>query len=203
MKKIVLSLLVLVGSSNLFAQAVSTGNFILDAYYGAPNLGKAFYQSIEDASSTENFSATGIGPAGLRGEYMIGETFGLGFDVIYNSNNIKYTQIDSLNPSNTYNYERTMNRLRVQLRFNFHFDVTNPNLDTYFGIAAGTNSRFRRLYIDGIESVEDNFLGSGVLVPVSLRLCGGMRYYFNQYIGMNAEIGLGGPLVSAGLSVRF
>ena len=129
MKKSLLSLLVLVSASNLFSQAVSTGNFIFDAYYGAPNLGKSFFNSIEDASTTSNLTATGIGPAGLRGEYMIGETFGLGFDVIYNSNNIKYTQIDSLNPLNTYNYERTMNRLRVQLRFNFQFDVTNPNLD--------------------------------------------------------------------------
>ncbi|MBP5982083.1 MAG: outer membrane beta-barrel protein [Fluviicola sp.] len=203
MKKIVLSLMLLVSASNLFSQAVSTGNFIFDAYYGAPNLGKSFFNSIEDEEETQNFTATGIGPAGLRGEYMIGETFGLGFDVIYNSNNIKYTQIDSLNPSNTYNYERTMNRLRVQLRFNFHFNMTNPNLDTYFGIAAGSNSRFRKFYIDGVETKDDNFLGSGVLIPVSLRVCGGMRYYFNQNIGLNAEIGLGGPLISAGLSVKF
>lgn len=203
MKKIVLSLLLLVSASNLFSQAVSTGNFIFDAYYGAPNLGKSFFNSIEDASTTSNFTATGIGPAGLRGEYMIGETFGLGFDVIYNSNNIKYTQIDSLNPLNTYNYERTMNRLRVQLRFNFHFDVTNPNLDAYFGVAAGTNTRFRKVYIDEVESTTDTFSGSGVLLPFSLRVCSGMRYYFNQNFGLNAEIGLGGPLVSAGLSVKF
>lgn len=203
MKKIVLSLLLLVSASNLFSQAVSTGNLIFEPYYGAPNLGKSFFNSIEDASTTSNFTATGIGPAGLRGEYMIGETFGLGFDVIYNSNNIKYTQIDSLNPLNTYNYERTMNRLRVQMRFNFHFDVTNPNLDAYFGLAAGTNTRFRKVYIDGVESTTDTFGGSGVLLPFSLRVCSGMRYYFNQNFGLNAEIGLGGPLVSAGLSVKF
>lgn len=203
MKKIVLSFVLLVSASNVFSQAASTGNFIFDAYYGAPNLGKSFFNSIEDASTTSNFTATGIGPAGLRGEYMIGETFGLGFDVIYNSNNIKYTQIDSLNPLNTYNYERTMNRLRVQMRFNFHFDVTNPNLDAYFGLAAGTNTRFRKVYIDGVESTTDTFGGSGVLLPFSLRVCSGMRYYFNQNFGLNAEIGLGGPLVSAGLSVKF
>jgi hypothetical protein len=203
MKKIAFTLLLLVSASNLFSQAVSTGNFIFDAYYGAPNLGKSFFNSIEDASTTSNFTATGIGPAGLRGEYMIGETFGLGFDVIYNSNNIKYTQIDSLNPMNTYNYERTMNRLRVQMRFNFHFDVTNPNLDAYFGVAAGTNTRFRKVYIDGVESTTDTFGGSGVLLPFSLRVCSGMRYYFNQNFGLNAEIGLGGPLISGGLSVKF
>lgn len=203
MKKIVLSLLMLVGSSSLFSQAVSTGNFIFDAYYGAPNFGKNFYQSIEDAAATQNFTASGIGPAGLRGEYMIGETFGLGFDVIYNSNNIKYNQVDSLNTTILNTYERTMNRLRVQFRFNFHFDVANPNLDTYFGVAAGTNTRFRKYYVNGVESTNDSFTGSGTLIPFSMRVCTGMRYYFNQNIGLNAEIGLGGPLVSAGLSFKF
>lgn len=203
MKKIVLSLLVLVGSSNLFSQAVSTGNFILEPYYGAPNLGKSFYQTIEDAAGTQNFSASGIGPAGLRGEYMIGETFGLGIDVIYNSNNIKYNEVDSFNTSIINSYERTMNRLRVQMRFNFHFDVTNPNLDAYFGLAAGSNTRFRKYYVNGVETTNDSFIGSGTLVPFSLRVCTGMRYYFNQNFGLNAEIGLGGPLISAGLSLKL
>jgi hypothetical protein len=202
MKKIVLSLLLLVSASNLFSQAVSTGNFILEPYYGGPNFGKNIYQSIEDAVGTKKFTATGIGPAGLRGEYMIGETFGLGFDVIYNSNNYTYFQVDSINTSVVNSYERTMNRLRVQMRFNFHFDVTNPNLDAYFGIAAGTNTRYKKYYVNGIESTNDNF-SLKTLVPFSLRVCSGMRYYFNQNFGLNAEIGLGGPLVSAGLSVKF
>jgi hypothetical protein len=203
MKKIVLSLVLLVSASNVFSQAVSTGNFIFDAYYGAPNFGKSFFQTIEDAAGTQNFSASGIGPAGLRGEYMIGETFGLGFDVIYNSNNIKYNEVDSFNTNIINSYERTMNRLRVQMRFNFHFNVTNPNLDAYFGVAAGTNTRFRKYYVNGVESSNDTFTGSGTLIPFSLRVCTGMRYYFNQNFGLNAEIGLGGPLVSAGLSVKF
>jgi hypothetical protein len=203
MKKIVLSLVLLVSASNLFSQAVSTGNFIFDAYYGAPNFGKSFFQTIEDAAGTQNFSATGIGPAGLRGEYMIGETFGLGFDVIYNSNNIKYNEVDSFNTNIINSYERTMNRLRVQMRFNFHFNLTNPNLDAYFGVAAGTNTRFRKYYVNGVESSNDTFTGSGTLIPFSLRVCTGMRYYFNQNFGLNAEIGLGGPLISGGLSVKF
>jgi hypothetical protein len=203
MKKIAFTLLLLVSSSNVFSQAVSTGNFIFDAYYGAPNFGKSFFQTIEDAAGTQNFTATGIGPLGLRGEYMIGETFGLGFDVIYNSNNIKYNQIDSFNTTVINDYERTMNRLRVQMRFNFHFNVTNPNLDAYFGVAAGTNTRFRKYYVNGIESTNDSFTGSGTLIPFSMRVCTGMRYYFNQNFGLNAEIGLGGPLISGGLSVKF
>jgi hypothetical protein len=195
---------------NVNAQANSQGNFIVDAYYGAPNIGKKFYSSIEDASGTSSFKATGIGPMGIRAEYMVADRVGVGVDVIYNSNNVTYTAIDSTYNGNTdtwtasnHDYKRTMNRVRVQARFNYHFDVSNPDLDAYFGVGAGTNSRYRKFYDNGTEVLSDDFKGSGTLIPVSFRLCTGLRYYFTENIGVNAEIGLGGPLVSAGLSVRF
>lgn len=193
------------------AQANEQGNIILDPYYGFPNLGKSFWNSIEKADGTNNFKATGVGPMGLRGEYMVSDRIGVGFDFIYNSNNISYTEIDSVYNSGTdsyttqeTDYKRTMNRVRVQARFNYHFDVSNPDLDAYFGVGAGTNNRFRKFYREGVEET-DEFEGSGnlTLIPVSFRLCTGLRYYFTDNIGMNAEIGLGGPLISAGLSVRF
>lgn len=192
------------------AQALEQGNIILDGYYGAPNLGKSFWKSIETAAGTTNFKATGIGPLGLRGEYLVSDRIGVGFDVIYNSNNISYTTVDSVYNSGTnaydkrtYNYERTMNRVRIQARFNYHFDVSNPNLDAYFGVGAGSNSRFRKFYENGVE-IADDFSGSGLgVIPVSFRLCTGLRYYFTENIGINGEIGLGGPMISAGLSVKF
>jgi hypothetical protein len=41
------------------------------------------------------------------------------------------------------------------------------------------------------------------LLPFSMRLCTGIRYYFSDNIGANMELGLGGPLVSLGLSLKF
>lgn len=211
MKKVrlILTGILALAAVNANAQANSQGNFIVDAYYGAPNLGKSFYKSIEDANGTKNFKATGVGPMGIRAEYMVGDRIGVGFDVIYNSNNVTYTAVDSTYNGNTdtwtatnYEYKRTMNRLRIQARFNYHFDVSNPNLDAYLGVGAGSNSRFRKYYENGNE-VLDTFEGSGALIPVSFRICTGMRYYFTENVGVNAEIGLGGPLVSAGLSLRF
>jgi hypothetical protein len=200
-----------VAGNLVFSQANSQGNFIIDPYYGAPNLGKSFWSSIEDANGTSSFKATGVGPMGLRGEYMVSDRIGVGFDFIYNSNNISYTDTDTLYDSGTdtyytqdVEYKRTMNRVRVQARFNYHFDVSNPDLDAYFGVGAGTNNRFRKFYREGVEETDD-FEGSGnlTLIPVSFRLCTGLRYYFTENIGLNAEIGLGGPLVSAGVSIRF
>lgn len=208
---IIAAIAVVATGTTSFAQANSTGNIIVDPYYGFPNLGKSFYQSIERADDTQNFKAKGLGPMGLRAEYMVADRIGVGVDFIYNSNTISYTATDSVynNSTSTWSterkeYERVMNRIRVQARFNFHFNVSNPDLDAYFGVGAGTNNRYRKYYEEGKE-VTDDFKGSGnlTLLPVSFRVCTGMRYYFSENIGVNAEIGLGGPLVSAGMSFRF
>lgn len=216
MKKILFIGALLAGSLTISAganaQALSQGSVVVDAYYGFPNLGKSFYKNLEDASNVEGYKATGVGPLGIRGEYMISDRIGLGVDLIYNSNRITYVQIDSTYNGNTDTYtvtrnesERLMQRLRVQARINFHFEVNNPDLDAYFGIGAGTNNRFRKYWENGVE-VEDTYTSGAsnlTLVPVSFRLCTGLRYYFTENIGVNMEIGLGGPLISGGLSMKF
>lgn len=199
-------------SSMANAQALSQGNIVVDAYYGFPNLGKSFYKSLEDASNIEGYKAKGLGPMGVRAEYMVSDRIGLGIDLIYNSNRITYTQIDSTYDGNTDTYqvtrnesERLMQRLRVQARINFHFEIDNPDLDAYFGVGAGTNNRFRKYWENGVE-VNDTYTSGAsnlTLVPVSFRLCTGLRYYFTENVGVNMEIGLGGPLVSGGVSLKF
>ena len=42
-----------------------------------------------------------------------------------------------------------------------------------------------------------------LLIPVSARIALGMRYYFNNNIGINSELGIGGPMLSVGVSVRL
>jgi hypothetical protein len=201
-------------TSSLFGQANTQGSIIVDPYYGFPNFGKSFYSSLESTSS--NFKATGIGPCGLRAEYMISDKIGTGFDFIYNSNKTTYSSVDTTlvynsgtatytNVYTTNSYERTMQRIRVQARINFHFDISNPNLDAYFGVGVGTNNRYRKYYQNGTQITDDATTTAGklTLMPVSMRICTGLRYYFAPNIGVNLELGLGGPMISAGASVRF
>lgn len=163
--------------------------------------------AIEEAADADNFDTGGIGPAGLRMEYMLGDQIGLGLDVIYNSNRASYVETDTIYNSNgsqieTNSYEQTMQRLRIHVRFNYHFDISNPNLDGYFGVGAGTNNRFRTAYENGVE-LEETGLDDLTLIPFSARICVGTRYYFTDNFGLNCELGLGGPVISAGLSVKF
>ncbi len=188
------------------AQANEQGNVIIDPYYGFPNLGKSLAdQASEGLTGTK---VTGYGPAGIRIEYMLGDQFGLGVDAIFNGFGVEGTATDTTgidgmgNPITTTRSARaTMNRYRIQARFNYHFDVSSPDLDVYMGIGAGTNLRVYKYYEDDVE--QDDQTLSGSLIPFSMRFAAGMRYYFTDNIGLNAEIGLGGPIASAGLSFRF
>lgn len=195
------------------AQANYTGNIIIDPYYGFPNFGKSFADNFETETSS-NLKVKGLGPLGLRGEYMVADKMGIGFDFIYNSYELRYNDVrtDSIYDGNTNSWttqttntdnEYKMQRVRLHLRINYHFELSNPSLDAYLGIGAGTNNRYRKAYENGVEVNDDTDLGNFTLLRYSFRICTGFRYYFSQNIGINTEIGLGGPLVSAGLSVRF
>jgi hypothetical protein len=215
MKKIIYATLFLaLGiSSNIKAQA-TMGSFIIDPYYGFPNFGSNFAKAFE-GSGNSGLEVKSLGPIGIRGEYVIADRFGLGLDVIYNDYDLRYTatQTDSLYDGTTGTWSATttsssnryvMQRLRVQARMNYHFETNNPNFDAYFGVGAGTNNRFRKAYVDGTEvTASDGGLSNITLIPFSIRVCTGFRYYFAENIGVNMELGLGGPLVSAGLSMRF
>lgn len=204
MKKKILMIVASVGlllAANPAAAQVEEGNVIIDPYYGYPNFGKTLVSSAisEDA---ENTKATGIGPLGLRVEYMLADNLGLGIDFIYNSSGIEgdVTRTDSLGNSAVYTDKASMQRIRVMLRFNYHFVQTDA-LDAYIGGGAGYNTRIWK-YTSTDPSYEEPSV-SGSLLPVAFRAALGARYFFTDNIGLNAEIGLGGPVLSGGISIKF
>jgi opacity protein-like surface antigen len=100
----------------------------------------------------------------------------------------------------TYDVKANLSRVRLQARFNYHF-IENDNVDAYFGVGAGTNFRKYTLTTDYPNYDDDS--ETGTLLPFSLRLAVGTRYYFTENIGINAEIGIGGPVLSGGISIKF
>lgn len=213
---ILLIITFIVGVSSIsISQALRQGNIIIDPYYGFPNFEKSFITGIQ-VDYEEGYSTKGLGPWGLRMEYLVGDQFGLTLDGIHNSAGVEYRGTpnyindengNSIPNNEEYRYKIMLHRLRVQVGLNYHFDFSEPQLDGYFGVAAGTNNRsFRITTTEPNSDIEnesfDDILGFFRL-PVSMRLRFGGRYYFSENIGMNMEFGLGGPVLSAGLSVRL
>lgn len=196
-----IGLMATVGFNNTVSAQVEQGNFILDAYYGYPNFGKKLADGVNTASS--EITVGGIGPAGMRLEYMLADNFGLGIDFIYNSTNLSFTA-DSLNLDGsvyrTYDVKSSMQRIRVMLRANYHFVQTDA-MDAYVGFGAGTNNRIWGIKTD-FPNYDDESIYATAL-PVSARIALGTRFYFTQNIGLNVELGVGGPLISGGLSIKI
>ncbi|MBL4577297.1 MAG: outer membrane beta-barrel protein [Flavobacteriales bacterium] len=180
------------------AQAVERGTVIIDPYYGFPLSGKAILDLI---FSPIDVSISGVGPTGGRVEYMLADRFGIGVDYIYKQIQGEWSGVDSLS-GNTYNYTGTVTRTRIHLRFNFHLLTSTEELDLYVGIGSGTNNR--KITLASKDDPRTKLTWNNVtLLPFSARAAFGMRYYFTNNIGINAEIGIGGPLVLVGASIKF
>ena len=127
-----ISLIATMGYNRTAVAQVEQGNFMIDAYYGYPNLGKSFVDLFVSDNGISGTTLSAVGPCGVRAEYMLADNFGLGVDFIYNSAALSGT-VDSLNADNTvfrtYDAKIYFRRYRVQLRANYHF-VQTDQLDS-------------------------------------------------------------------------
>ena len=205
--KIISLIVVLTLSLAVKSQALYPGNLMLDIYGGFPNFGKMLISS--NLKNSQSISLNGLAPSGVRGEYLLDDNVGFGFDFMYNYVDFKYKMIDTswIDDKMVFHMDdinSIMKRVRIQFRFNYHFENNNPRLDTYFGVGAGYNNRIFNSKKNGLDNTAE-FKSRIQLIPfpVSARVCFGARYYFSQYIGLVGEVGLGGPLLSIGLALKY
>lgn len=206
----------LFSKQKLFSQVHFEGNKIITPYLGFPNFGFLTIPNSELNGANSNYKS--IGPLGIRAEYMVASNIGLGFDFIYNSYKLDYTReltayygnLDAWITKKT-SVHKEMKRFRLQFRFNYHYETSNPNLDWYAGFGIGSNSRIYKNFENGIEIPQNSINESDTTlsttstktVPISARICGGLNYYFTSKFAFGIEIGLGGPLISTSISYKL
>ena len=83
----------------------------------------------------------------------------------------------------TYNYNVKTERTRIHLRFNYHF-TKDENFDGYLGIGAGNKSK--KIVLQVMIHVTD-VLDDTELLPFSMRVCLGGRYFFSENYGLVGE----------------
>jgi len=203
--KLILVITLLSFSTNLSAQLFEEGNVVITPYYGAPNFGKIFGRLVEKEVDVFKIDK-GAGPYGIRGEFFITEKFSAGFDFIYNevsgNGTFDSTRIDGLNNviDTTYTINARSRRFRFLLKANYHI-YTTDNFDFYAGAGIGAN--FRKIEIEtNIPKFNDKNI-RGAILPISGRVALGTTYYPLDFLGLNLEFGIGGPLVSGGLSIKI
>lgn len=128
-------------------------------------------------------------------DYGISDRFSAGAAYYYQSWSGKWSSTDSNGVSQDYSY--SVARQNAGVRALFHFG-DNENLDTYAGARFGVS----------FWSTKTNYVGSLDLGKFTTRVWPqaifGMRYYFSEFVGVNAEFGFGPPYyIMFGLNARF
>ncbi len=200
-------LLGLVISFNSFSQSLFVGNHVIEPYIGFPNVTK-YVPMLALSQEPENITNyVGLPPSGFRYSYMLTDDISFGVDVIFDRSRKDFVSTDTVFQNGGWEYlsyegQRTQTRLRLQARMNFHFPISQPNADSYIGLGFGTNNRWIKDYKNGV--LDRELKGSdAILIPFSMRVCYGYRYYFSYNLGIIGEIGIGGPLISFGLSFKL
>jgi len=202
--KILLGLLL---SFSTYSQSLFVGNHVIEPYVGFPNVTKyiPILALSQEPQNVTNY--VGLPPSGLRYSYMLTDDISFGLDVIFDRSKKDFVSTDTVFQNGGWEYlsyegQRTQTRLRLQARLNFHIPISQPNADSYIGIGFGSNNRWVKDYKNG--ELEQRLSGAdAILIPFSMRVCYGYRYYFSYNLGIVGEIGVGGPLFSFGLSYKL
>ncbi|MCC5924760.1 MAG: hypothetical protein JJT77_13335 [Crocinitomicaceae bacterium] len=149
-------------------------------------------------NSLEKFNMNGVAPVGLRADLFFNSNFSGTLEAMLNNWNLRYT-------NNNVDVNASMTQFRMLIGFNYHIlDHNVEDLNLYSGFAIGTNSRTfnRTASVDNyaypsVLAIE-NFIG----FPLSFRYRFGARYFFSEQWAMSTELGVGGPIISLGISYR-
>jgi hypothetical protein len=205
-----------------FPQAFNKKTIIVNTNIGIPHLYKGI---VKVATETDVFKKQfsgrlevkdfkGLNPVMFKAEYGISKYFGLGISCAYWNmsfnisdfyNLIKAGQLIGSDQIDTYKFKVTSTSFGI--RPNLHIPFKNDKNDLFLGVALGLTKN--KLGIDfsstDVNKVFPNLnydlsLPGGFYFAPTL----GYRHYFNQYAGMNLEIGLEkGAVIQAGIVVRI
>lgn len=169
---------------------IEQGTILIDAFYGGPYFNGALIKSAYSADSL-NSTPHNYNQFGAKVEYLVNDKLGLGIEgtyalatVDYRGNDLKY-------------YTAGMSKYRVLAKMNYHF-ATGEHIDPYLTWGVGYKST--KIYTNEPGGVKDINVN---LIPLAFRAGIGMRYFFTDALGVNAEVGLGGPMIQAGLSLKL
>ena len=184
-----------------FSQGIKKGDIILDSYYGSQDYLNLYYNNFVPSyrKTTEDElkyqTKKTIGPIGIRGEYLILNKIGVGFNICFNSN---YTKNNNLQ-SEKYFYESKQNDFSFLPTLSYHF-VQKEKFDVYCTFGYGlTYSHQKTTNTNPLLTSGKKDYGS-YATTIGL----GMRYFLTPHIGVSSNLQLGvGGLISAGVSYKI
>lgn len=186
------------------------GDGVIEVGLGFPNLMPTLIdQSGMWHSGLDIFSqdqSRSFGQFILKGEFMMSDKVGVvgAFNYGYFSmhNVEEWNQYDPLTQTyftDSYYYNTKVHKVRLTAGLNIHV-VRTKRVDSYFGFLAGGKKAYLKYDTDNpfITTTPAAFV-----LPFALRAHYGFRFFFNEFLAGHMEIGLGGPIISAGVTYKF
>lgn len=168
--------------------AVYRGKTIISAGYGVPSIIRAY---VKYRTSRKDFTVSGYGPLMLKGEYMLGHRWGIGFDGSYSRSKLSWMEDGWDTIQLKYRkFESGIKAYEISgvVRGNYHY-MKRPKWDAYAGAGLGFGKIHMQMYTKAHTSrVEAEY---SVPRPISLSLSNGFRYFPTKHIGVYTEVGLG------------
>jgi|TARA_R110000737_G_scaffold50259_1_gene71238 hypothetical protein len=214
MKNVICLTLVFFGFGIVQAQQIDN-RFRVQIYTGGPSLLKSAVNVSQKWQDEVTYS--GVPLIGGVFDVRVKDWLSVGVDASFRSGNLEfdvmdstlYTQIEEkwdirldeyVDPFG--HYELKLPRTRIMFNFNIHALPVNSRSDLYFGFGIGYNNLKPRLTLNGNEIPYFKSIGK-ISMPMAYRTSVGYSYNFSEHFGAFAEVGIGGPIVSGGLNVKF
>lgn len=192
----------------LFTKAYSNdnpGNYI-SAGFGFPNIPRLVFNNLNFFDSKSDYKNTGTGPLHFKYENRVTSFLGIGVNINYMDYRVSYTepQLD------TFQGVVVMNKVKISawnlatnVRANFYFTnpENTPKTDVYFGIGLGYRMGKFTTSAD-IKGTEPK-IQLPSLFKLGCEATFGYRHYFNDHIGLYAELGLAKSILQVGLTGRI
>ncbi len=204
---------------NGMAQSTETTSATIitgEVYVGYPDWSKLVWESTynnpPDTISFTIHTTHSIPPMGLRLDMMASKKISIGLDVWYARTVMAGTAVNlvkddsmSYNPTTgsysvdrhkeTAEFERTYRRINVLLKMKIHFandDVLDPYIHGGIGVSAAKQF--------AVSSNRKAYFPDGIAFPLAFRAGAGLTVKITPQLGINGEIGIGGPLFTFGLT---
>ena len=178
-------------------QFTKKGTMYGDAFFGTPYLwGYALKIAADSLKQQGNTVANfhNYQQWGLNYEYMVNEQLGFGVEYTY-----ALASFDYLYGATKYS-TIGLRKQRILGKMSLHFARSSRKWDPYLNVGIGYSTL--KMY-DQASAKTINLSDSSAIVPLAIRVGFGFRYFFNDFLGINAEVGIGGPIAHVGLSFRF
>jgi hypothetical protein len=192
MKKLFLGILLSLTIGNVNAQALEKGDNLINIGFGID----PYYNYYKGPG----YRRTAVGPVTLSYEHILTDVLGVGrIGVGGLVGQSFYTT--KYYDGNYYDYKYRTIRTAIIARAAYHFDIPVKGLDLYAGLGFGAyiNSHREWKKHHGIHDYENRWSSANF----AFSIYGGVRYFFNDNVGIFAEFGYGISALNAGISFKF